>query len=52
MPSAARYPIFFLGLMIMIVGGLAALSLNAPLNVDVILAVVGFLLLAISVAIR
>ena len=48
----ARYPIFFIGLLIIIVGGVLALRLDAPLNTDVALAVVGFILLAISVAIR
>ncbi len=52
MPAVLRYPIFFVGLLILIVGGVVALRLNAPLNTDVVLAVVGFILLAISVAIR
>lgn len=52
MPAIARYPFFFVGLLVLIVGGVAALRVNAPLNADVVIAVAGFLLLAISVAIR
>ncbi|MGI0079933.1 MAG: hypothetical protein ACRECH_09945 [Nitrososphaerales archaeon] len=52
MPSVARYPIFFLGLLIMIVGGLVAMQVGAPLSIEVVLASVGFVLVAISVAIR
>ena len=52
MPAVARYPFFFVGLLVLIVGGVAAVRVNAPLNADVVIAVVGFVLLAISVAIR
>ncbi|HKW03869.1 MAG TPA: hypothetical protein VJN71_01095 [Nitrososphaerales archaeon] len=52
MPSALRYPIFLAGLVVMIVFGVVALHVNAPLDAEVALASAGFVLLAISVAIR
>lgn len=52
MPSALRYPIFLAGLVVMIVLGVVALHVNAPLDAEVALASVGLVLLAISVAIR
>ena len=52
MPSMARYPIFFLGLLVLIVGGIVGIRVNAPVNVDLVVGIVGFLLLLLSVAIR
>jgi hypothetical protein len=52
LPSVARYPIFFLGLLILIVGGVLGIRLDAPSYAEVTLAVIGFILLAVSVAVR
>ena len=52
MPSMARYPIFFLGLLVLIVGGIVGIRVNAPVNVDLVVGIVGLLLLLLSVAIR
>ncbi len=52
LPKGARYPIFFLGLLVIIVGGIGTVQLNLPLISTVVAGAVGFLLLAISVILR
>ena len=50
--KAARYPIFLLGLLTIILGELASLSYNGGTQTEVAVAMVGFLLLILSVALR
>jgi hypothetical protein len=52
MPKAARYPIFLLGLLTLIVGGFASQALGAPTSVDLVVGAAGFSLLLVSVGIR
>jgi len=52
MPKEARYPIFLLGLLTLIVGGFASQALGAPTNIDLLVGAVGFALLLLSVGIR
>lgn len=52
MPKAARYPLFLLGLVIILLGGIAANSRGAaPAELGVIIAV-GFAFLVLAVIIR
>jgi len=51
-PKGARYPLFILGLAIIIVGGVAAQFYGATVEVDLGLGIVGFLCLVLSVALR
>jgi len=52
MPQRARYPLFLLGLLIIIFGNLGAHFQNLGLAVAAPLSVLGLLLLLVSVAIR
>lgn len=52
MPKAARYPIFLLGLVTIILGELASLSYNAGTQTEVAVAALGFFFLILSVALR
>ncbi len=52
LPKGARYPLFFLGLLTIILGELASLSFNGGTETEVAAAVVGFVLLILSVALR
>jgi hypothetical protein len=47
-----RYPLFLLGLLIIIVGGVLAIHFGAGTDVEVGITVVGFLSLLLSVALR
>ena len=47
-----RYPLFLLGLLIIIVGGVLAIHFGAGTDVEVGITVVGFLSLFLSVALR
>jgi len=47
-----RYPLFLLGLLIIVIGGFIAIDYRAGTDVDVAIAVVGFLFLFLSVALR
>jgi hypothetical protein len=51
-PSAARYPLFLLGLLIIIVGELALLSFRASVDDEAGVGAVGFILVVLSVALR
>jgi hypothetical protein len=49
MPKRARYPLFLLGLLIILLGGLAANSIRAPLAEITAIVFIGFLFLIVSV---
>ena len=49
MPKRARYPLFLLGLLIIILGGLAANSIRAPQAEITAIVLIGFLFLIVSV---
>lgn len=49
--SSVRYPLFFLGLLTIEIGGLLYHFLNIPLNVVAIFAAVGFIVYFISLAV-
>ena len=51
-PKVARFPIFLLGLSIILAGGLAVNALGVGTYAEVATSVVGFSLLVASVAIR
>jgi hypothetical protein len=51
-PKAARYPLFLVGLVIMILGGLAAGYAHAPDTTEAAFAAVGFVFLMLSVVLR
>lgn len=52
LPKGARYPIFFLGLLTIILGELASVSFKAGTQTEWVIAVVGFVLLILSVGLR
>jgi hypothetical protein len=52
MPKAGRYPLFLLGLLVIIFGNLGAHYLGMGIVVEEAVSVVGFLFLLVSVAIR
>ena len=52
MPKRARYPIFLLGLVVIIVGGIAGLSRGATVDTLGAIVLTGFALLVLSVIIR
>jgi len=52
MPKAARYPVFLIGLVVLIFGGLASIQLNFTPETDAVIATVGFALVLLSVLIR
>jgi hypothetical protein len=47
-----RYPLFLVGLLIIVIGGFIGIDYRAGTDVDVAVAVVGFLFLFLSVALR
>jgi uncharacterized membrane protein YGL010W len=47
-----KYPIFILGLFVMIAGGLAVERLGLPLNAEVATMVVGFILFFLGIVIE
>jgi hypothetical protein len=49
MPKRARYPLFLLGLLIILLGGLAANSIRAPQSEITAIVIIGFLFLIVSV---
>jgi hypothetical protein len=49
MPKRARYPLFLLGLLIILLGGLAANSIRAPQAEITAIVFIGFLFLIVSV---
>lgn len=49
MPKRARYPLFLLGLLTIILGGLAANSIKAPQAEITAIVFIGFLFLIVSV---
>lgn len=49
MPKRARYPLFLLGLLIILLGGLATNSIKAPLTDITAIILIGFLFLIASV---
>jgi hypothetical protein len=52
MPKRARYPVFLLGLAIILLGGIFVSALGAPATVLAALVAVGFSLLFLAVAIK
>jgi len=50
--QTARYPLFLLGLVILIIGELVALSSGAGAGVEALIAIVGFLFLVLAVVLR
>lgn len=52
MPKILKYPLFFIGMLIIIGGGLGSQMLGLPLTATEIAAVVGFILLIISIVIN
>ena len=52
MPKRARYPLFIVGLAILLVGSIGANSAGAGASVIGAVALVGFALMVLSVAIR
>ncbi len=52
MPKSARYPLFLLGLVVILVGSIEANSLGAGISALVAIVATGFALLVLSVAIR
>jgi hypothetical protein len=51
-PKGARYPIFLLGLLTIILGELVSLSYKAGTQTEAAVAALGFFLLILSVALR
>ncbi len=51
-PPSARYPIFLVGLVVLIGVGVVGIRQNFSLEVETVIGVVGFLLLLISIAVR
>ncbi len=51
-PKGARYPLFLLGLVIIIFGGLGSQFTAAPVEVGLGAGVIGFICLIVSVALR
>lgn len=49
MPKRARYPLFLLGLLIILLGGLAANSIRAPQAEITAIVFIGFLFLIVSI---
>jgi len=49
MPKDLKYPLFFLGLLIIIGGGLATIKLNMGLTASEAVAAIGFIVLMISI---
>jgi hypothetical protein len=49
MPKRARYPLFLVGLLIILLGGLAANSIKAPQAEITAIVFIGFLFLIVSV---
>jgi hypothetical protein len=49
MPKRARYPLFLLGLLIILLGGLAATSIRAPQAEITAIVLIGFMFLIVSV---
>jgi len=52
MPKRARYPMFIVGLAILLIGSLAANSVGATAPLVAVIAMVGFAFMVLSVAIR
>jgi hypothetical protein len=51
-PRDFKYPLFFLGLFVLVVGELGAQQLNLSLEIRVVIAVVGFLLLMLGIVLE
>lgn len=52
LPQAARYPLFMLGLIILLVGELAAYGGNAGVHAEAVIAVLACIFMVLSVALR
>lgn len=52
LPKSARYPLFLLGMIVILVGELAAQSMNAGLQTETLIGGLGFVLIALSVLLR
>ena len=52
LPPGARYPLFLVGLLILIVGELGAVSSGASTDTEAGIAALGFLFLVLSVVLR
>lgn len=51
-PKAARYPLFLVGLIILVFGGLGGIQVHASSEVDAAIAVVGVAFVLLSVVLR
>ena len=52
MPKILKYPLFFLGLLIIIGGGLGTQMTHMPLVATEVAAIVGFIILVISIVVN
>ena len=52
MPKKARYPLFIIGLAIMLIGSIGANSVGAGAQTTAVVVLLGFVLLILSVAIK
>ncbi len=52
MPKILKYPLFFLGLLIIIGGGLGTQMTHMPLVSTEVAAIVGFIILVISIVVN
>jgi len=52
LPHSLKYPLFFLGLLIIIVGGLGVQKIGAPLNVQVATAAAGFIIMILGIVLE
>jgi TRAP-type C4-dicarboxylate transport system permease large subunit len=52
LPKAARYPLFLIGLVILILGGLAGIYAGVSAGTEAGVAAVGFVFLLLSVVLR
>ena len=51
-PRSFKYPMFFLGLLIMIVGGLGAVKLDLSIQLEALIVAVGFLVLLLGIVLE
>ena len=51
-PKAAKFPLFILGLAIMILGGLEGLSIKASASQETAIVAVGFVILILSIVLN
>ena len=52
LPKSARYPLFLVGLVILIFGGLVGMQMSAPAPEEAGIAIIGFAFVVLSVLLR